>query len=397
MAGDTTRLTGLDAARGIAVLGMFAVHVGPPPEPIGAGWLLVAADGRAPAVFTLIAGFSLALAKQRQRQREGWRPLLIRSAILGLLGLLLAGLSPGILVILAFYSVYFLAAEPFTRLRTRTLAIIAAASAVVGPVASYVLGDLLGHRTSGRGGTPVPQDLASWSGFGEMAEKLLLTGAYPLLTYFPYVLIGLALGRLATRTGSRPAGLHHPRTAWLLTAWGAAAALAGYGLSWLLVEKGGARQGLLAAIAREHPWALERDDPIGAVLGSQYGAIPSTSWDWLAVAGPYSQTPLETLGNAGVGAALIGLAVALARAPLAARVLRPLAAVGTMALSVYVVHALALAFALHGWTGWDALKWFSVTAVLACCVWQYALRGTPLKRGPLEWALRALSSPPRKA
>lgn len=89
--------------------------------------------------------------------------------------------------------------------------------------------------------------------------------------------------------------------------------------------------------------------------------------------------------------------MALARAPLAARVLRPLAAVGTMALSVYVVHALALAFALHGWTGWDALKWFSVTAVLACCVWQYALRGTPLKRGPLEWALRALSSPPRKA
>ncbi|MDG4858484.1 heparan-alpha-glucosaminide N-acetyltransferase domain-containing protein, partial [Streptomyces sp. T-3] len=314
MAGDTTRLTGLDAARGIAVLGMFAVHVGPPPEPAGAGWLLVAADGRAPAVFTLIAGFSLALARQRQRQQEGWRPLLIRSAVLGLLGLLLAGLSPGFLVILAFYSVYFLAAEPFTRLRTRTLAIVAAVSATAGPVASYVLGDLLGHRTSGRGGTPVPQDLATWSGFGEMAEKLLLTGAYPLLTYFPYVLIGLTLGRLATRTG--PAGLHRPRTGWLLAAWGSVAAVAGYGLSWLIVERGGARRALLDAIAREHPWALNREDPIGAVLGSQYGAIPSTSWDWLAVAGPYSQTPLETIGNAGVGAALIGLAVAAARAPL---------------------------------------------------------------------------------
>lgn len=46
------RLVAVDAVRGLAVLGMFAVHVGPGPRPDGAGYLLVAADGRAPALFT---------------------------------------------------------------------------------------------------------------------------------------------------------------------------------------------------------------------------------------------------------------------------------------------------------------------------------------------------------
>ncbi|MFC7306389.1 DUF418 domain-containing protein [Streptomyces monticola] len=381
MAGND-RLTGLDAARGIAVLGMFAVHVGPPPEPGGPGWLLIAADGRAPAVFTLIAGFSLALARARQPQPQ-LRPTLVRCAILAALGLVLAALTPGILVILVFYAAYFLAAEPFLRLRTRTLAAVATASVVLGPLLSYVIGSVHGYRTGGRGGTPQPGDLTSWWGLGEFLDKLFLSGAYPLLTYFPYVLVGLVLGRLAD--------LRRPSAGRLLAAWGTAAAVAGYGLSWLIVEKWGGRAELHAAVAREHAWALDHADPVKAVLDSQFGAIPSSSWTWLAVAGPYSQTPLETLGNAGVGAALIGLAVAFARAPLAARVLRPFAAVGTMALSVYVLHALALALFAYGATGWDVLLWFSAAAVLGCIAWQYVWRRTPLRRGPLEWALRALT------
>ncbi|MFZ3473623.1 heparan-alpha-glucosaminide N-acetyltransferase domain-containing protein [Streptomyces sp. 4.24] len=377
------RLTGLDAARGAAVLGMFAVHVGPPPVPEGAGWLLVAADGRAPAVFTLIAGFSLALARSRAAGPPPLRATLTRSAILAGLGLCLAALSPGILVILAFYAVYFLAAEPFTRLRTRTLAAAAGAAVVLGPVLSYTLGRAAGLRTGGRGGTPVPADLLSWSGAAGTVRELLLSGAYPLLTYFPYILVGMALGRLADLRSKRSLGL--------LAGAGAAAAVAGYGASWLAMGPGGRRASLLDAVAREHPWAAAEPDPVAAVLAEQFGAIPSTSWDWLLLAGPYSQTPLETLGNAGAGAALLGLLALAARVGRVARALRPLAAVGAMALSVYVVHAVALAMFLRGWTGWDALAGFSACAMAGCLLWGHFLRGTRLGRGPLEWALRAVT------
>ncbi|MBT2452092.1 DUF1624 domain-containing protein [Streptomyces sp. ISL-43] len=381
------RLTGLDAARGIAVLGMFAVHVGPPPAPEGAGWLLVAADGRAPAVFTLIAGFSLALARSRAAGPPPLRATLTSCAILAALGLCLAALSPGILVILAFYAVYFLAAEPFTRLRTPTLAAAAGVAVVLGPVLSYTLGAAVGLRTGGRGGTPVPADLASWSGAAGTVRELLLSGAYPLLTYFPYILAGMALGRLVDPRGKRSLGL--------LTAAGAAAAVIGYGASWLALGPGGRRAPLLAAVAREHPWATAEPDPVAAVLGEQFGAVPSTSWDWLLLAGPYNQTPLETLGNAGVGAALLGLLALAARVSRVAKALRPLAAVGAMALSVYVVHALALALFARGWSGWYVLAGFSACAVAGCLAWEHYLRGTELRRGPLEWALRALT-PPRR-
>ncbi|MFD9380560.1 hypothetical protein ACFWBH_34455 [Streptomyces sp. NPDC059999] len=68
-----------------------------------------------------------------------------------------------------------------------------------------------------------------------------------------------------------------------------------------------------------------------------------------------------------------GLMVALARSPLAAKALRPVAADGARALSVY-----------------------AATALLDCLTWQYALRGSPLRRGPPEWALRA-AAPSRRA
>ncbi|MFE0577082.1 DUF418 domain-containing protein [Streptomyces sp. NPDC058874] len=340
--GGSGRLAGVDAVRGIAVLGMFAVHVGPGPRPEGAGYLLVAADGRAPALFTLLAGFSLVLAQRGTdpaRRPEGWasrwRPLLIRCAVLALLGLLLASLWPGILVILAFFAVYFLAAEPFTRLSTPVLTAVAGASVVAGPLLSFALGPLFGYGSSGRGLVPEAADLTSWPGLGTAVCELLLTGAYPLATYFPYVLAGMALARLCD--------VRQRVMARRMALWGTAAAVAGYGSAWLATRVFGTRQRLLEAIAVHHPEASAAADPVREVLGGQFGAVPSTSWHWLLLADPYSQTPLETLGNAGVGCALIGLCALAARHAVGARLLRPLAVLGAMALSAYVAHALVLA------------------------------------------------------
>ncbi|MFD4736682.1 DUF418 domain-containing protein [Streptomyces virginiae] len=386
-AAGSGRLAGVDAVRGLAVLGMFAVHVGPGPEPEGAGYLLVAADGRAPALFTLLAGFSLVLAQRGQdpaRRPAGWthrwRPLLIRCALLTVLGLALASLWPGILVILAFFAVYFLVAEPFTRLSTPVLTAVAAASVVVGPLLSFLLGPVFGYEASGRGLVPEAADLASWSGLGRVLVELLLTGAYPLATYFPYVLVGMALARLCD--------VRARSVARRMAVWGTAAAVAGYGSAWLASHVFGTRQRLLEAIAVHHPQALSAADPVREVLAGQYGAVPSTSWYWLLVADPYSQTPPETLGNAGVGCALIGLCALAARHAVGVRLLRPLTLLGAMALSAYVVHALVLAGPAHGAASWSAWLAFSALALALTWAWQRIWADSPLRRGPVEHVLR---------
>ncbi|WP_405959089.1 heparan-alpha-glucosaminide N-acetyltransferase domain-containing protein [Streptomyces sp. NBC_00868] len=270
---DSGRLAGVDAVRGLAVLGMFAVHVGPGARPEGAGFLIVAADGRAPALFTLLAGFSLVLAQRDRDPAGGWtrryRPLLIRSAILALLGVFLASLWPGILVILAFFAVYFLAAEPFSRLATPLLAAVAALSVVAGPLLSFLLGPVFGYGTSGRGLVPEAADFTSWAGLGRVLCELLLTGAYPLATYFPYVLAGMALARLCDVRERAVAGR--------MAVWGTAAAVAGYGSAWLAAHVFGSRGRLLDAIAVHHPQAAAAADPVREVLRGQYGAVPSTS------------------------------------------------------------------------------------------------------------------------
>ncbi|MFF8827924.1 heparan-alpha-glucosaminide N-acetyltransferase domain-containing protein [Streptomyces sp. NPDC015131] len=379
------RLISVDVARAVAVFAMFAAHIGPPAKPEGAGHLLVAFDGRAPAIFTLIAGLSLTLSRGGTRPRPApagaLRGTLVRCAVLALLGLALTELRSGIAVILTFFALYFLAAEPLARLGTRALTAVAAASVVLGPLLSYVLGPVFGYRVAGRGRYPGFEAVTSWPGFTGALDTLLLSGAYPWLTYFPYVVVGMALGRLLDLR-RRGAGR------WLLGT-GALLLLAGHGLSALALGPGGGRATLLRAIAGSHPYALGAPDPVQAVLNRQAGAIPSTSWAWLLVDGPYSQTPLETVANTGAGLLLLGLAVVVCRSVTAGRLLRPLAVVGTMGLSVYAVHVVARA-ELQPQHGWPALGAFCGVSLVACALWAYVFRGTPLRRGPLEWALHAL-------
>ncbi|MFD8816420.1 hypothetical protein ACFV23_34305, partial [Streptomyces sp. NPDC059627] len=69
---STGRLVGIDLARGLAVFGMYAAHVGPDVTVGGpVGFLLETARGRSSALFALLAGFSLIIITGRAQPRYG--------------------------------------------------------------------------------------------------------------------------------------------------------------------------------------------------------------------------------------------------------------------------------------------------------------------------------------
>ncbi|ATL68315.1 heparan-alpha-glucosaminide N-acetyltransferase domain-containing protein [Nocardia terpenica] len=387
-----SRVVGLDAARGLAVLGMFAVHVGPHPGEPGAGWLEIF-SGRSSALFAVLAGVSLALLSGGERMpagRAGRRVLVrigARAVVIALIGLALVQLRTPVMVILFYYGVFFLLSLPLLRLRPRTLALIAFAWAIAGPIVSFLIRERLAQNSFG--GSPAFAMFGSWSGVREAFEMTLLTGAYPVLTWMPFLLAGLALGRIGIRS-MRPA---------LPLGVGAALLALGYGGSWLAQHPLGGRRHLLdmlTAMLAESGTSLDAGKLLDA--GGGFGAVPTTSWWWLTVASPHSGTPFDILGATGVAFAVLGALLAVAarlRAPL-----YPLIAAGSCALSLYVLQIVAIHLlmpvpddpdvplpdsGLHQ-PSWQLLTLFVAGSLLLATLWRSLFR-----RGPIEWALHELT------
>ena len=184
------RLVGVDLARALAVFGMYAVHVGPPSPAVPGvgGWLIGFSEGRASALFALLAGFSIVIiagrrepkAGQALRQAKG--RIVLRAAVLLAVGTAMT-MVVGDVVILNYYAVYFLLTLPLLRLRARTLIILAAILAVVTPLLQLGLTSLI---------TPEIQQaidrvdpLERLSGVGIL--DLLVTGFYPAVTWITFV------------------------------------------------------------------------------------------------------------------------------------------------------------------------------------------------------------------
>jgi uncharacterized membrane protein len=373
----SARLLGVDAARGLALLGMMAVHVLPGEAADGAVTTPhLVAGGRSAAAFAVLAGVGLALTSGGPRPPTGRRwagiaaATVVRALAIGLVGLWLGRLDSGVAVILAYYAVLFLLAVPLLRLGPRVLALAAASTAVLVPAGS----------AAARAGLPSP-DRANPTAASLVADpgarllELTLTGYYPALAWTAYLCAGLAVGRLP---------LHSLRVAWGLLALGSGVAAASIGVSALLL---GPLGGLdrLAAITGTDPAVLAE-----SLQGSQFGTTPTGSWWWLAVDAPHSSTPLDLLHTTGTALAVLGAMLLLAR--VAAPVLAPLAAAGSMTLSLYAAHV--------AWLSSDLLPGHPVRSyllqVLAALVLATAWRRAA-PRGPLETLVAAAATPVRRA
>lgn len=376
----TVRLTGVDAARGLALLGMMATHILPTLESdaqLTPTWVGLAFSGRAAALFAVLAGVGLALSTGREHPLQGrplWaarRGIALRALVVGAVGLALGGLDVNIAVILVHYAVLFLCVLPFIGLGAGRLWGYAAAWLLASPVLAYLLRPwlLAADPPLRLGYNPGWEDLADP---GRFFGDLFLTGYYPVLQWLTYLIIGLAIGRLALSTAAVPA---------LLLAAGTAAAVLAKWLSGVFMEDWGGRAALQKSLG-------DPSYPLRSLLQVNLAGIDqSGSGWWLASSAPHSGTTLDLLHTSGVAAAVLGLCLLLGRLAdwVQLDLLLPFRGAGAMTLSLYTAHIWLMA-SLYGRPlpgGWsvEGVYWAQALAVLVLGAAFAALSW----RGPLEW------------
>ncbi|WP_051217990.1 heparan-alpha-glucosaminide N-acetyltransferase domain-containing protein [Nocardioides insulae] len=367
------RLVGLDVARCLALLGMMGTHVLDARTPTGGLTLVhLVAGGRASALFAVLAGVSLALMTGRATpvlrgaDRRTWAVyaagLGIRALLIAMIGLVLGALDTGIAVILTYYGVLFCCGIPFLALRARTLAIVAAAWVVAGPVLSQVLRPELPER-----GVESPSVLQLTDPL-QMLSELFVTGYYPVIAWMPYLLIGIALGRLELRS---------PQVSAMIAILGAAVATSALVLSTWLTGRAG-----VAGTLADELGLPAGTDVFRAIESGMYGNTPTGgSWDWLLVVAPHSSTPFDVAQTLGSALLVIGLCLLVAGAlpPTGVVATAVFFGAGRMTLTLYTLHVVMRIPQVPpadtpGSFGWHVLVVFGIGAVWVALGW----------RGPLE-------------
>ncbi|GAA2751020.1 DUF418 domain-containing protein [Amnibacterium kyonggiense] len=325
------RFAGVDAARGLAILGMLWAHTA------ADGTRQSLADGRSAVLFATLAGVSIGLITGGDRPREGrdrvaaLLSVALRGVVLVALGLLLWTLGTPIAVVLDTYGVLFLLLLPLVFAPLPVVAGIGAVAALGGPLLVAAVGPDLD--------TPfTPQRLA------HLPAEWTVTGYYPAVVYAAYCCAGLVAAR---------AGLGRRRVLVSMICAGAATSLLGYG--------GAALTGLDASA---------HSDTTAEVLGAGGLAV--------AVVGT-----LELLCSAA------------ATGRIARIVLAPLSAAGRMPLTIYTGQLLVLAVWLTTpaagdppWIeSWTLLAGLIAGSLLFAVVWQRFVG-----RGPMEGVLARVSA-----
>ncbi|WP_411376051.1 heparan-alpha-glucosaminide N-acetyltransferase domain-containing protein [Arthrobacter sp. MPF02] len=382
----SARLHGIDAARGVALLGMMATHLLPTFESnadLTPTWVGLTFSGRAAALFAVLAGVGLALSTGRNKPLSGSdlsaarRGVALRALVIAAVGLALGGLEVNLAIILVHYAVLFLCVLPFLGMGLKQLCAWAGGWILASPVLAYLLRPwlLAAEPPLKLGHNPKWEDLGTPA---RLLSDLFFTGYYPVVQWMTYLLVGLVIGRLVLTRALVPV---------VLLAAGTVVAAAAKTLGVTAMESWGGRAALEAVL--DSPGY-----PLHSVLQVNLTGIPQEgSWWWLASAAPHSGTSLDLLHTSGVAAAVIGLCLFLGRLAewVDLDLLLPLRGAGAMTLSLYTVHVWVVSgFYLKplpaGWTEEGMYFAQAATAIIVGMVFVL------LKwRGPLEWLAHAAS------
>ncbi len=373
------RLTGLDAARGAALLGMMSTHIFPLylEGTAEASWVGATFSGRSSALFAVVAGIGLALLTggHRPHGRAGIsrdrRGIAARAVVVAIVGLMLGGLETNIAVILFHYGVLFLLALPFVSMSLRVLSWWAGGWTLLSPVAAFILRPWFQQHVSPSdvGGNP------NLEHFGEpvtLLADVMVTGYYPALQWLSYLLLGMVVGRLDLRSLRVQVGL---------LAGGTALAVAAKLLSGFLLGPAGG----LAALRQTQDG--QRYDIEAMLPVSLTGIDQSGTWWWLAASAPHSGTQFDLVHTAGTAVAVVGLCLLIARR--AQWLLLPLAGAGAATLTLYSLHIWIMSIVDQQQPMWEpaTVYWCQVVAFVALGLVLRKLRA----RGPLEFVATGAS------
>lgn len=325
-----TRFAGVDAARGLAIVGMLVAHVADD------GSAESLADGRSSVLFATLAGLSLGLITGGPRRPSGARAhaalatVALRGLVLLALGLGLWTLGTPIAVILDYYGFLFLVLLPVVLAPVPVVAAVAVVAAIAGPLLVSAGGRDLAVPFSAR---RLPDLVTEWS----------VTGYYPGVVWAAYLCAGLVAAR---------ADLSRRRTLLAMVVGGGLTSLLGYG---------GARLAHLDATAHA--------DTTAEVLGAGGLALAAVGALQLACAS---------------GA---GPAVQRALAPLIAMGAMPLTIYAAQLVVLAVWLLTPAAGEPPGIASWPLLTALVVGSAAFSMFWRRRVG-----RGPLEWVVRTLTT-----
>lgn len=331
------RIAGVDLARGLAIVGMFAAHllvtadafVWSDPE----SWTALV-DGRSSILFATLAGVSIGLVTGGRIPLAGDRmstargQFAVRAALLFVLGILLILTGVPVYVILPAYAILFLLTLPFTRMPAPMVLGIAAMLALIMPFLQPMLN-----------GLPV------WQLPFSAGIDAVIGWHYPFTVWIAFLLAGLGIARSGiTRVAVQMR---------MLVAGGALAAI-GYGLS-----------ELPAPTAEPYWWSV-----------------------WSAQ--PHSSGLFEVIGSGGFVIAVLAACLLLCRPRALKLVTVPLRAAGAMPLTAYAAQLIIWAVIatiefgdagdLFGFRSLEPFWPLTIGTLIGCTAWALLIG-----RGPLEW------------
>lgn len=193
-----TRIAGYDFARALAIFGMVAINfkyiMGAEDNgPEWFIWFMYLLDGRAAAIFVMLAGVGLSLLSRRARiandlagLRKNRKSLLKRAVFLFIIGMAIIKIWPA--DILHFYGIYIAIAAFLLSTSDQKLLMISKTFMIIFLALLFLLDYDEGYYWE------ITDDSGIWVVIG-IIRNIFFSGYYPVLAWMTFLLFGMWLGR----------------------------------------------------------------------------------------------------------------------------------------------------------------------------------------------------------